>query len=307
LAGEGLLVAALILLLGSAFWRSRKKPRRPAPDPPAPFYHPFTTDFDRVCRGVQVLEVLARDGRDVRAGSFSGPVSPEDRQEQFAQGHQAYPTGAFPSAHLSEAAICLLVDQSGSMAPVMPRLAGELLAACELFEAAGARVMLAGFTTLGWRGGHSRALWESRGQPPYPGRLCDLLHVVYSDFGEASTPELFAPLLAPTVFFENIDGEAILWAEAQLTAQPAERRCLIVISDGAPVDDSTLFENGPNFLWNHLEQVIADVGARREIALGAVGIDHRVETLYPASRQVKAGNTGELAAAIGAVAADLLP
>jgi cobaltochelatase CobT len=305
-AGEGLLLAALIWLLGAALWLPRKKPRAPTPDPPAPFYHPFTTEFDRVCRGAQLLEVLAREGRDVRAGRLTGPASPQDRQQQFAQGHQASPAGAFPTAHLNGAAICLLVDQSGSMAPVMPRLSGELLAACEHFEAAGARTMLAGFTTLGWRGGHSRALWESQGRLPYPGRLSDLLHVIYSDFGEASTPALFATLLKPAIFFENIDGEAIMWAEAQLRAQDAEQRCLIVVSDGAPVDDSTLSENGPNFLWNHLVQTIADVGARGEVAIGAVGIDHRVETLYPASRHVEAGTTGALVAAIGAVAAELL-
>jgi cobaltochelatase CobT len=113
-------------------------------------------------------------------------------------------------------------------------------------------------------------------------------------------------LLKPAIFFENIDGEAIMWAEAQLRAQDAEQRCLIVVSDGAPVDDSTLSENGPNFLWNHLVQTIADVGARGEVAIGAVGIDHRVETLYPASRHVEAGTTGALVAAIGAVAAELL-
>ena len=305
MAGEGLLAAALIVLLGSAVWRLRNSSAGYASDPPSPFYHPFTTEFDRECKGAELLGVLERFGRDVRAASSIGASDPAERLQQFEDGHAAGLAEAFPSADLSGTAICILVDQSGSMAATMPRLAGELLAACERLEQVGALTMLAGFTTVGWKGGRSRELWLRKGRPRYPGRLCDLLHIIYSDFGEPSAPALLAPLLAPAVFFENVDGEAIEWAEAQLQRQTAARRCLIVVSDGAPVDDSTLSANGPSFLWNHLESTIAGVIARGQIALGAVGIGHRVEGLYPTARQVQPNGVGQLAAAIGAMAVAL--
>lgn len=303
MAVEGLLVGALIWLLGTALFRSRKPARVSVPDPPEPFYHPYTTDFDRVCRGAELVETLVAQGAAIGPGSREVLTDAQARQELFDAGYAQACAGAPAVTDLSGTAIAILVDQSGSMAPVMPRVAGELLAACERLEAAGADVMLAGFTTVGWRGGQSRKLWEGAGRPAYPGRLCDLLHIIYSDFGEASTAALLAPMLAPAICFENVDGEAILWADQSLLARKHPRRFLIVVSDGAPVDDSTLSANGPSFLWNHLEDTVSAIGARGQIALGGVGIDHDVSRLYPAARQVSA-DCG-LAAAIIAVAAEL--
>lgn len=302
--GEGLLLGALIWLLGAAFIRSRKPDQKSAPDPPEPFYHPYTTAFDRVCRGGELRGLLAAEGRVLGAGRAVGSPDPEERQRQFNEAHaRAKAEGVgLPDCH--GAAICILLDQSGSMAPTMARVAGELLAVLECLEEAGADVMLAGFTTVGWKGGQSRAAWEGEGSPPYPGRLCDLLHVIYSDFGEASTPALFAPLLEPAIFFENVDGEAIQWAEQQLLAHLSERRCLIVVSDGAPVDDSTLAVNGPNFLWRHLVDNVSALRRGKAISLGGVGIDHDVASVYPAARLVTC--EGGLATAIGEIATELL-
>jgi cobaltochelatase CobT len=300
-AGEGLLLAALIAAFGFALFRPREPARQAVPDPPEPFYHRYTASFDRVCRGSEMLAVLAADGKDTRAGRVVGPADPLERQRLFDEARAG--VGLLPRVELRDTGITILVDQSGSMAPLMPRIAGELLAACEHLEAAGAQVMLAGFTTVGWRGGQSRALWENKGRPRYPGRLCDLLHVIYSDFCEVSTPSLVKPLLETGIFFENVDGEAILWAEKRLLAAPLTRRCLIVVSDGAPVDDSSLKENGPHFLWNHLVDTLSGLRSRGQIAVGAVGIDHDVSSLYSRSRGVSAN--GGLAAALAEIAGEL--
>lgn len=302
--GEGLLVGALIWLLGTAFFRSRKPVRHSVPDPPEPFYHAYTTAFDRVCRGAELRALLDREGRDVRAGHAVGAADPDERRRQFDAAHAVALADEIAAPDLSCAAICILFDQSGSMAPVMPRIAGEILGACEHLERAGADVMVAGFTTVGWKGGQSREQWLEEGSPPYPGRLCDLLHVVYAEFGESSKPELLAPLCEPAICFENVDGEAIIWAEQRLLSNPREQRCLIIVSDGAPVDDSSLSANGPNFLWNHLEKVVGDTLSRGDVEIGGIGIDHRVERLYLASRMV--GTEGGLAAAIIELTAELI-
>jgi hypothetical protein len=216
MAAEAILAAAILILLPFALLQARKSRSSagsgPAGDPPEAFYHPYTTAFDRVCRGEGLLGLLAAEGLDTRPPREFGPADPAERQRQFAQSCSQARAVAVPAADLSGTAICVLVDQSGSMAPAMPRLAGELLVALERLEAAGAATMLAGFTTIGWKGNHARCQWLGEGKPPYPGRLCDLLHIVYSDFGKATAAEQLAPLLEPAVFFENVDGEAIIWA-----------------------------------------------------------------------------------------------
>jgi cobaltochelatase CobT len=308
LAAEAFLAAAILVLLPFAFFRARKS--RPsadsasAEDPPEAFYHPYTTAFDRVCRGEDLLSLLAAEGLDTSPPRQFGSADALERQREFALSCSQAPVDAVSAADLSGTGICVLVDQSGSMAPVMPRLAGELLAALECLEAAGAATMLAGFTTIGWKGNRARRQWLGEGSPPYPGRLCDLLHIVYSDFGEAIKAEQLAPLLEPAVFFENVDGEAISWAERQLLGRSDAQRFLIVVSDGAPVDDSSLHANGPNFLWRHLNEVVGDCLERREIALGGIGIGHDVRGLFPTSRKVTVD--GGLASAIVDLAAELI-
>jgi cobaltochelatase CobT len=305
---ELVLAVVLIALLAVAYVKSRKAAVQvqtsSAEDPPEPFYHPYTTIFDRECHGSELLDLLTTEGIDTRMARDAGPIDPAERLRQFKNSHAIAMGTVAPSKNVTGAAICILVDQSGSMAESMPRISGELFAALENLEASGAKTMLTGFTTVGWYGNRSRRQWLTEGRPGYPGRLCDLLHVTYSDFDEVTESKHLAPLLEPAIFFENIDGEAIVWAEQALHKMPNAKRALIVVSDGAPVDDSTLHENGPSFLWNHLQLVIGDCLARAEIAIGGIGINHRVESLFPASRMVDAD--GGLAGAITELAAQLL-
>ncbi|MEO0908684.1 MAG: hypothetical protein AAFY07_14300, partial [Pseudomonadota bacterium] len=179
-----------------------------------------------------------------------------------------------------EADLILLLDQSGSMWDKIPTVAAHISSVAEKLENAGVKVQICGFTTAGWKGGRARKAWEAAGKPAYPGRLCDRLHVIYSDFETSTTPELFDPLLTSPCMFENLDGEALEWAATKLKKRASDQRGIIILSDGAPVDDSTLTENGLGFLWRHVQEVIGQLESDPTLRLGAIGIDHRVETLY---------------------------
>lgn len=247
-----------------------------------------------VCTGHELAQVLAEKAVNTSQSAHFGSPDPLARRRQFDDARTAVSPVAADGVDLSSTAVCILLDQSGSMAKRMPRIAGEFLVALEELEARGAATMLAGFTTVGWHGGHSRQQWLIKGRPHYPGRLCDLLHIVYSDFSQATSSDQLEPLLSAAIFFENIDGEAIEWGEALLRETSQVKRCLIVVSDGAPVDDSSLLENVPTMLWDHLEKVISGCRDRGAVALGAVGIDHRVDGLYPASRMTQTdGNVAQ--------------
>jgi cobaltochelatase CobT len=150
-----------------------------------------------------------------------------------------------------------------------------------VLTAKGAKVELLGYTTAGWQGGFARRLWIERGRPRYPGRLCALMHIVYMAADDRQLDDsAFYAMLNPGILYENIDGEAIEWAERRLLEQPAQHRMLIVISDGAPVDDSTLTQNGPSILWHHIKQVIGRIEGEKAISLGAIGINYRVSGFY---------------------------
>jgi len=162
----------------------------------------------------------------------------------------------------------------------MLALSGQLKALAELFDASGIDHALFGFTTLGWHGGPTRYAWLETGAKAYPGRVCALLHVRYKDFGTAMPDDAWRELVDPAHFFENVDGEALQWAWRGLAERPHPLKVLIVISDGAPVDDATLSANGPGILDRHLREVIAAIESDEEVLLGAVGIDYRVSELY---------------------------
>ncbi len=179
---------------------------------------------------------------------------------------------------LQETAITLLVDQSGS-------LRGQNLlltaAACDIaldfITNLGIVSEILGFTTLRWKGGRSRQLWQSRGRPQLPGRLNDILHIVYksaaASSGKGPTRSLLQ-MLRPDLLKENIDGEAIEWAVERLETIEAKRKILIVLSDGAPVDDSTLHHNDGGILERHLRQVTGRIQAAGDIKLIGLGIAH---------------------------------
>jgi cobaltochelatase CobT len=195
---------------------------------------------------------------------------------------------------LSSVAISFLIDHSGSMkGETMLAVASTAKALTELLAAKGAKVELLGYTTAGWKGGFARSRWIEQGRPRYPGRLCALMHIVYKSADERQLNNAaFEAMLNPGIVYENIDGEAIEWVERRLLAQPERQRILIVISDGAPVDDSTLAQNGPSILWRHIKQVIGRIETQKAISLGAIGINFRENGFY--SNSVAAENLNEL-------------
>ena len=148
----------------------------------------------------------------------------------------------------------------------------------------GCRVEVLGFTTASWRGGRPRKRWKWLFRPKNPGRLCELLHIVYRDGDDApgELPEsTIRAMLRPDLPKENIDGEAVLWAVGRLLARPEDRKILIVLSDGSPVDDSTQQANGPYFLDAHLTESVSRIVRDGRIELAALGIGHDVSGWYP--------------------------
>lgn len=192
----------------------------------------------------------------------------------------------------ADTAITLLFDQSGSMrGQKMLFAAATADVLQEFLLTLGFSCEILGFTTSQWRGGRSRRRWKWRFKPRKPGRLNDILHVVYQSGDErrASTGRWdFRQMLRPDLPKENIDGEAIAWAAARLETLPASRKLLIVLSDGAPVDDSTLAENGPNYLADHLRAVVERIVKDGLIEIAAIGIGYRTHDFYPMSSYAEA-------------------
>ena len=179
--------------------------------------------------------------------------------------------------------VTLLIDNSGSMRgrPItVAAMSADILA--RTLERCGVKVEVLGFTTRAWKGGQSREKWVAEGKPANPGRLNDLRHIIYK---AADTPwrrarKNLGLMLREGILKENIDGEALLWAHARLLARPEQRRILMVISDGAPVDDSTLSVNMGSYLERHLRQVIAWIEGSSPVELAAIGIGHDVTRYY---------------------------
>jgi cobaltochelatase CobT len=139
-----------------------------------------------------------------------------------------------------------------------------------------------GFTTKAWKGGASREDWLKSGRPPVPGRLNDLRHIIYkaADAPWRRTRTNLGLMMKEGLLKENIDGEALEWAQRRLMSRPEQRRILMVISDGAPVDDSTLSVNPANYLEKHLRDVIAMIERRGIVEVIAIGIGHDVTRYY---------------------------
>ena len=182
-----------------------------------------------------------------------------------------------------DTAVTLLIDNSGSMRgrPIaVAAMSADILA--RTLERCAVKVEILGFTTRAWKGGQSRESWLRAGKPANPGRLNDLRHIIYKS---AEAPwrrsrKALGLMLREGLLKENIDGEAIMWAHQRLLARPEQRRILMVISDGAPVDDSTLSANPGNYLERHLREVIEFIETRSEVELLAIGIGHDVTRYY---------------------------
>jgi cobaltochelatase CobT len=179
--------------------------------------------------------------------------------------------------------ITLLIDNSGSMRgrPItVAALTTDILA--KTLERCGIKVEILGFTTVSWKGGKSRMKWTEGGRSAKPGRLNDIRHIIYK---AADTPlrrsrDTIALMLKEGILKENIDGEALLWAYQRLRNRPEQRKIMMVVSDGAPVDDSTLSANSSSFLEQDLRQVISIINHRKDVELTAIGIGHDVGKYY---------------------------
>lgn len=264
-------------------------------------YRPYTTKFDVIVPSTGLDAVL-------------GPMRPVDRAALDQAWHDLH-TGLLPwrtrlhllavdvatriRDHLSaeqrdDIVVSLLFDQSGSMrGQKMLFAAATADVTQEFLETLGIACEVLGFTTSRWKGGRSRIQWLRRFSPPHPGRLNDLLHIVYrnSRDGRASTGgPSYREMLRPDLPKENLDGEAIIWAAERLRKLPQRRKFLIVLSDGAPVDDSTLMENGPNYLADHLRNVVEGIVATGDLTIAAMGIGYGTHDFFPARDHVDAPN-----------------
>ena len=195
--------------------------------------------------------------------------------------------------------VTLLIDNSGSMRgkPISTAaISADILA--RTLERCGIKVEILGFTTKEWKGGRVREKWLSNGKPKNPGRLNELRHIIYKT---AEAPwrrarKNLGLMMREGILKENIDGEALLWAHGRLLARPEERRILMVISDGAPVDDSTLSANPGHYLDQHLQAVTAWIEKASEVQLIAIGIGHDVAQYY--SRAVTISEPEDLSGAM---------
>jgi cobaltochelatase CobT len=179
--------------------------------------------------------------------------------------------------------VTLLIDNSGSMRgrPIMvAAVCADILA--RTLERCAVKVEILGFTTRAWKGGASREDWIKAGKPPHPGRLNDLRHIVYkaADAPWRRARRNLGLMMKEGLLKENIDGEALIWAHQRLLARTEQRRILMVISDGAPVDDSTLSVNTGHYLERHLRQVIDEIESLSPVELIAIGIGHDVTRYY---------------------------
>ena len=179
--------------------------------------------------------------------------------------------------------VTLLIDNSGSMrgrsislAAICADIIGSTLERCQV------KTEILGFTTKNWKGGDSKKLWMINGSKSNPGRLNDIRHIIYksADNSWRRSRKFFGSMLREGLLKENVDGEALAWSHERLTKRPEERKVLIVISDGAPVDDSTLSANRDDFLDNHLKEIISKIENDSPVEIQAIGIGHDVTKYY---------------------------
>ena len=195
--------------------------------------------------------------------------------------------------------VSLLIDSSGSMrgrSMTLAAICGDIIGST--LERCYVKTELLGFTTKHWKGGESRKSWVNQGSPSNPGRLNDLRHIIFKSAEDnfRKARKSFGIMLREGLLKENVDGEALAWAHQRLSKRNEERKILIVISDGAPVDDSTLSTNHSNFLDNHLRQIIHTIETQSNVELLAIGIGHDVTKYY--DKSITINRAEELAEAL---------
>lgn len=262
-------------------------------------YHIYTTKFDAVVTADQLDSVIGPLTSKNRAlveeawDALQMSLLPWKTKAHIAASEQsANLRKAYSKDLLEEVVVSLLIDQSGSMrGQKMLFVAAAVDVVQEFLLTLGIRCEILGFTTSRWQGGRSRSRWKWRFRPRNPGRLNDLLHIVYQDADDARASSgryCLKHMLRPDLLKENIDGEAIEWAASRLRSLDQRHKLLIVLSDGAPVDDSTLTENGNTFLADHLQAVVTDLNNEPDIHLGSLGVGYAPHDFYRASDYVEA-------------------
>ena len=291
------------------------RPRHPRNEPRGPDYRPFTARFDETVGAEELCEPEELDRLrgylDKQLSHLQGVVARLANRLQrllLAQQNRAWEfdleEGLLDPARLSrvivdplhplsfkrekdtdfrDTVVTLLLDNSGSMRgrPItVAATCADILA--RTLERCGVKVEILGFTTRAWKGGQSREAWLAAGKPPNPGRLNDLRHIVYkaADAPWRRARKNLGLMMREGLLKENIDGEALDWAHKRLLARSETRKILMMISDGAPVDDSTLSVNPGNYLERHLRWVIEDIETRSPVELIAIGIGHDVTRYY---------------------------
>jgi len=293
-------------------WRPRDRGRN---EPRGPDYRPFTAKFDETVGAEELCEPeeldRLRSYLDKQLAHLQGVVARLANRLQrrlMAQQNRSWEfdleEGLLDPARLSrvvidpmhplsfkrekdtsfrDTVVTLLLDNSGSMRgrPItVAATCADILA--RTLERCGVKVEILGFTTRAWKGGQSREAWLAAGKPPNPGRLNDLRHIIYksADAPWRRARKNLGLMMREGLLKENIDGEALDWAHKRLLARTEQRRILMMISDGAPVDDSTLSVNAGNYLERHLRWVIEDIETRSPVELIAIGIGHDVTRYY---------------------------
>ena len=308
------------------------EPPPPAPHSDAdPNYSVYTTDFDEEIKAEDLAEPVElerlRAYLDQQLEPLKGAVSrlanklqrrlqaQQNRSWEFDLEEGILDAGrlarvvANPTTPLSfkiekdtefrDTCVTLLLDNSGSMRgrPIsIAAICADVLA--RTLERCQVKVEILGFTTRAWKGGQSRERWLAQGRPPQPGRLNDLRHIIYkgADAPWRRVRSNLGLMMKEGLLKENIDGEALEWAHRRMIHRPEQRKILMVISDGAPVDDSTLSVNPANYLEKHLRDVIAMVERRKAVELIAIGIGHDVTRYY--QRAVTITDVEQLAGAM---------
>jgi cobaltochelatase CobT len=292
------------------------RPNRPWTDLPETFdYKVFAEDFDEVVEATELCDFEELDRLraylDSQLTGLQGIVTRLANRLQrrlMAQQNRAWDfdqeEGLLDAARLArvvvspghslsykverdqefkDTVVTLLIDNSGSMRgrPIsIAAISADILA--RTLERCGVKVEILGFTTRAWKGGQSREKWLAEGKPAQPGRLNDLRHIIYKKADEPMrrARKSLGLMMREGLLKENIDGEALLWAHTRLLARTEDRRILMVISDGAPVDDSTLSVNNAGYLETHLRKVIDWIEKQSPVQLVAIGIGHDVTRYY---------------------------
>lgn len=260
----------------------------------SPAYNVFTTSSDEVISSAELIKVEQRrlpGAANVALtdqASLQAALSSEIKSLQVQTTRAAEKIAISMEENLHDTlSLTALIDHSGSMKGDRAQIAA-IAATClsQLAVKLDMPFEVLGFTTKEWRGAPVRRSWTKKGQPPNPGKLCALRHIVYSEFGSSKPLDMTAMFL-PNLLKENVDGEAILWAAERAKKSKTSRHLVIVISDGAPVDDSTLAANSADYLWSHFKSVLADLDADKAIILAGVGLDHDLSGSYLINTKLK--------------------